>query len=101
MVHSPALRWNYDHNVIESFDISGITYFSKVTLDLDQEFASDRCSSEEEATEAAYKVLWEKFCISAPAEGKEQRLSLRYNEKNNYLTLIKYFISIISVLNTS
>jgi len=41
-----------------------------VTVDLDQEVKSDRCSSKEEATEAAYKFLWENFCISAPAEGK-------------------------------
>ncbi|XDV52801.1 hypothetical protein PO909_021461 [Leuciscus waleckii] len=53
---------------------SGITFFSKVTVDLDQEVASDRCSSEEEATEAAYKVLWGKFRISAPAEGQTYRL---------------------------
>lgn len=41
-----------------------------MTVDLDQEVASDRCASVEEATEAAYKVLWERFRISAPAEGK-------------------------------
>ncbi|KAK7117761.1 hypothetical protein R3I94_023096 [Phoxinus phoxinus] len=51
----------------------GITFFSKVTVDLDQEVASDRCSSKEEATEAAYKVLWERFRISAPAEGQTYR----------------------------
>jgi len=61
-----------------SFDISGINFFGKVTVDLDQEVASDRCSSKEEATEAAYKDLWERFHISAPAEGKEQSLS--YND---------------------
>ncbi|XP_039513899.1 uncharacterized protein si:ch211-91p5.3 isoform X2 [Pimephales promelas] len=54
-------------------DCPGITFFSKVTVDLDQEVKSDRCSSKEEATEAAYKFLWEKFCISAPAEGQTYR----------------------------
>ncbi|XP_077067156.1 uncharacterized protein LOC143720998 [Siphateles boraxobius] len=54
-------------------DCPGITFFSKVTVDLVQEVASDRCSSKEEATEAAYKVLWERFCISAPAEGQTYR----------------------------
>ncbi|XP_039513900.1 uncharacterized protein si:ch211-91p5.3 isoform X3 [Pimephales promelas] len=52
---------------------SGINFFGKVTVDLDQEVASDRCSSKEEATEAAYKDLWERFHISAPAEGRTYR----------------------------
>ncbi len=55
---------------INIFDISGITFFGKVTVDLNQEVVSDRCSSKDEAIEAAYKVLWESFCISAPVEGK-------------------------------
>lgn len=54
------------------FDTSGIPFFGKVTVDLDREVVSDRCSSKEEATEAAYKVLWESFRISAPVEGKVQ-----------------------------
>ncbi|XP_052399511.1 uncharacterized protein LOC127946790 isoform X3 [Carassius gibelio] len=47
---------------------SGITFFGKVTVDLNREVESDTCSSKEEATEAAYKVLSERFHISAPAE---------------------------------
>uniref|UniRef100_A0A9J8BNW7 Si:ch211-91p5.3 n=1 Tax=Cyprinus carpio carpio TaxID=630221 RepID=A0A9J8BNW7_CYPCA len=47
---------------------SGIPFFGKVTVDLDREVVSDRCSSKEEATEATYKVLWESFRISAPVE---------------------------------
>ncbi len=57
---------------INIFDISGITFFGKVTVDLNQEVVSDRCSSKEEATEAAYKVLSERFHVSAPPEGKVQ-----------------------------
>lgn len=54
------------------FDILGSTYFSKVSVDLNREVTSDKCSSKEEATEAAYKVLWESFCNSASVEGKEK-----------------------------
>ncbi|XP_052399513.1 uncharacterized protein LOC127946790 isoform X5 [Carassius gibelio] len=55
---------------------SGITFFGKVTVDLNREVESDTCSSKEEATEAAYKVLSERFHISAPAEGQTYRTGI-------------------------
>ncbi|XP_051740162.1 uncharacterized protein si:ch211-91p5.3 isoform X1 [Ctenopharyngodon idella] len=64
---------------------SGITFFGKVTVDLDQEVVSSKCSSKEEATEAAYKVLWERFRISAPAEGRTYRsLIMEYFNRRRF-----------------
>ncbi len=78
--------------IILYFNISGITFFGKVTVDLSREVASDRCCSKEEATEAAYKVLWESFCISAPVEGKVQILSLKCNVKPNRIIFTNFYI---------
>lgn len=64
---------NYKEPEKNIFYILGITFFSKVTVDLNQEVVSDRCSSKEEATEAAYKVLSERFHICAPVEGKVRK----------------------------
>lgn len=48
------------------------TFFGKVTVNL-KDVMSERCSSKEEAAEAAYKNLMESFCINAPAEGQTYR----------------------------
>lgn len=72
------LKVHWDKRMIQDilyFDISGITFFGRVTVDLSREVESDRCSTKEEAIEAAYKLLWESFCISAPVKGKVQILS--------------------------
>uniref|UniRef100_A0A8C2E0P0 Si:ch211-91p5.3 n=1 Tax=Cyprinus carpio TaxID=7962 RepID=A0A8C2E0P0_CYPCA len=64
---------------------SGIPFFGKVTVDLDREVVSDRCSSKEEATEAAYKVLWESFRISAPVEGQTYKsVTMEYFNTNGF-----------------
>ncbi|KAL1247641.1 hypothetical protein QQF64_023017 [Cirrhinus molitorella] len=61
------------------------TFFGKVTVDLSREVVSDRCSTKEEATEAAYKVLWESFRISAPAEGQTYRTGIIQYFNSHYL----------------
>ncbi|XP_058623675.1 uncharacterized protein si:ch211-91p5.3 isoform X2 [Onychostoma macrolepis] len=73
------------HSEASSSSSSGITFFGKVTVDLSREVASDRCSSKEEATEAAYKVLWESFCISAPVEGQTYKsVTMEYFNTNGF-----------------
>ncbi|XP_059401881.1 uncharacterized protein LOC132133156 isoform X3 [Carassius carassius] len=68
-----------------SSSTSGITFFGKVTVDLNGEVESDRCSSKEEATEAAYKVLWESFRISAPVEGQSYKsVTMEYFNTNGF-----------------
>ncbi|KAK2867326.1 hypothetical protein Q8A67_025443 [Cirrhinus molitorella] len=64
---------------------SGIAYFGKVTVDLTREVVSDKCSSKEEATEAAYKDLWESFCSSASAEGRTYKsVTMEYFNTNGF-----------------
>ncbi|XP_016115447.1 uncharacterized protein [Sinocyclocheilus grahami] len=71
---------------------SGITFFGKVTVDLNREVESDRCSSKEEATEAAYKVLWESFRISAPLEGQTYKsVTVKYFNTNGFPKPIEDF----------
>ncbi|XP_067293335.1 uncharacterized protein [Pseudorasbora parva] len=72
---------------------SGIIFLGKVTVDLDQEVTSDRCSAKEEATEAAYKVLWERFRISSPAEGRTYRsVIMEYFHKQCFQNPTEHFV---------
>ncbi|KAI2648289.1 hypothetical protein H4Q32_018347 [Labeo rohita] len=71
---------------------SGSTYFSKVSVDLNREVTSDKCSSKEEATEAAYKVLWESFCNSASVEGRTYKsVTMEYFNTNGFPKPIEDF----------
>ncbi|XP_043084402.1 uncharacterized protein si:ch211-91p5.3 isoform X2 [Puntigrus tetrazona] len=71
---------------------SGMTFFGKVTVDLNREVASDRCSSKEEATEGAYKVLWERFCISGPIKGQTYKsVTVGYFSTNGFPKPIEDF----------
>ncbi|XP_016145756.1 uncharacterized protein [Sinocyclocheilus grahami] len=80
------------HSEASSSSSSGITVFGKVTVDLSREVASDRCSTKEEATEAAYKVLWERFCISAPIEGQTYKsVTMEYFNTNGFPKPIEDF----------
>ncbi|XP_016303922.1 uncharacterized protein LOC107659483 isoform X1 [Sinocyclocheilus anshuiensis] len=80
------------HSEASSSSSSGITVFGKVTVDLSREVASDRCSTKEEATEAAYKVLWESFCISAPIEGQTYKsVTMEYFNINGFPKPIEDF----------
>uniref|UniRef100_A0A8C1VG48 Si:ch211-91p5.3 n=1 Tax=Cyprinus carpio TaxID=7962 RepID=A0A8C1VG48_CYPCA len=80
------------HSEASSSSSSGITFFGKVTVDLSREVASDRCSTKEEATEAAYKVLWESFCISAPIEDQTYKsVMMEYFNTNGFPKPIEDF----------
>ncbi|XP_026058613.1 uncharacterized protein LOC113043438 [Carassius auratus] len=73
------------HPEASSSSSSGITFFGRVTVDLSREVESDRCSTKEEAIEAAYKLLWESFCISAPVKDQTYRsVMMEYFDTNGF-----------------
>ncbi|XP_073688145.1 uncharacterized protein [Garra rufa] len=75
-----------------SISSSGGPYFGKVTVDLNREVTSDKCSSKEEATEAAYKVLWESFCSSTSAKGRTYKsVTMEYFNTNGFPKPIEDF----------
>ncbi|XP_065148111.1 uncharacterized protein [Paramisgurnus dabryanus] len=66
-------------------DTSGLTFFGKVTVFLEREIVSDGGCSEEEASESAYKVLWQQLCINASIEGKTYKSTiLDYFKENDF-----------------
>uniref|UniRef100_A0A8C1CII3 Si:ch211-91p5.3 n=1 Tax=Cyprinus carpio carpio TaxID=630221 RepID=A0A8C1CII3_CYPCA len=86
------------HSEASSSSSSGITFFGKVTVDLSREVASDRCSTKEEATEAAYKLLWESFCISAPIEDQTYKsVMMEYFNTNGFPKPIEDFKDVTTI----
>ncbi|KAI7795789.1 hypothetical protein IRJ41_006421, partial [Triplophysa rosa] len=73
---------------------SAITCFGKVTVTLDREVVSDGCcSNEKEASESAYKVLWQHLCIDALSEGQTYKSAiLEYFNKHGFQNPAEEFV---------
>ncbi|XP_056596495.1 uncharacterized protein si:ch211-91p5.3 isoform X2 [Triplophysa dalaica] len=71
-----------------------ITYFGKVTVSLDREIVSDGCcSNEKEASESAYKVLWQHLHIDALSEGQTHKSAiLEYFNKHGFQNPAEEFV---------